>query len=69
MFVQCAVPVTRSFKAFRTLKPALSFIAKRGDQSNLVVRHYGDDERDVRYIVNFVYGDLAASHPLNTELA
>lgn len=69
MFVQCAAPPTRSFKAFRTLKPALTFLAKRGDQSSLVVRHYTENEKDVRYIVNFVYGDLAQSHPLNAELA
>jgi hypothetical protein len=69
MIVSTAPLPIRSFKAFRTLKPAISFLTKRGNHSNLVVRHYGNDERDVRYIVNFVYGDLAESHPLNAELA
>lgn len=50
----------RSFKAFRTLRPALSFLGKRAeDTATLRVCHYTNNEKDVRYIVNYIVGELA----------
>lgn len=52
-------PARKSFKAFRTLNRALTFMKGRGASAWLHVAHYGCDERDVRYVVNYTMGDVA----------
>lgn len=63
--VQC-VPV-RTFKAFRRLTPAMAYLRGRGGQSRLHVARYGTDPRDLRFIVNTVYGDVAPVVVLTDE--
>lgn len=44
--------VRRSFKAYRTLSEAVSFISRR-KEGKLSKVAYGNDPRDVRFIVNY----------------